>query len=360
VGHGSDFVINGRLGAMRRLGAVIVVLLMALAGCSGVGSSPPEAPSEEVAPHDVPETGPEESPTEDATPAHPVSLPALAERAFDGRELELGRVALKTATQTQYDVTYRSGDLTISGRLAVPTGDGPFPGIVLAHGYIDPAVYRIGQGMTRERAWFADNGYVAFHVDYRNHGASDTDPDHEFHLRLGYAEDVVNAVLALRQWDGPIDPERIAVGGRSMGGGVVYNVLVAQPGLVRAGVVWASISSDSIDNFEMWVRPNRGRAEVAQRIIDAYGDPADPEHADFWAGASARTFFERITEPVQVHHGTADDICPIAWGDATTAALEDAGVETRYEVYQGEGHTFGPQFLDSMERTARFLAEHLG
>jgi dipeptidyl aminopeptidase/acylaminoacyl peptidase len=225
------------------------------------------------------------------------------------------------------------------------------------------AFYRFAFGMTprhRERGYLATLGFVAFHVDYRSHGDSDLDPDHEFHLRLGYAEDVINAVLALRQWEGPLDPARVAIGGRSMGGGVVLNVLVAQPGLVRAAVLWASVSSDSIDNFEMWVRPNRSRAELAQRIIDTYGDPADPDHADFWAGVSPRTFFDRVTEPVQVHHGTADDVCPIVWSDATTSALQDAGVETRYEVFEGEGHAFGPQFVDSMERTAMFLADHLG
>ena len=89
--------------------------------------------------------------------------------------------------------------------------------------------------MTREREWFADHGYIALHVDYRNHAGSDDTDVGEADLRMGYTEDVINAVLALRDWDGPVDDDRMAVGGRSMGGGVVYNVLVAQPGLVDAG-----------------------------------------------------------------------------------------------------------------------------
>ena len=90
----------------------------------------------------------------------------------------------RTAAYTSYDVTYRSRSTTdrgeesyrISGVLNVPTGRGPFPAVVLAHGYIDPAFYVRGQGMTRERGYLASRGYVALHVDYRNHAESDDDP----------------------------------------------------------------------------------------------------------------------------------------------------------------------------------------
>ena len=72
-------------------------------------------------------------------------------------------------------MTYASGDLTISGVLNIPAGPGPFPALVLTHGYIDPAIYRtVGDdaraGLPRPR------GYVVLHTDYRNHAASDDDP----------------------------------------------------------------------------------------------------------------------------------------------------------------------------------------
>ena len=52
----------------------------------------------------------------------------------------------RTAAYTSYTVTYRSGDLRIAAKLDVPTRKGPRPAVVLAHGYIDPAVYVNGQG----------------------------------------------------------------------------------------------------------------------------------------------------------------------------------------------------------------------
>ena len=139
----------------------------------------------------------------------PVSVPGLAEQRHRGDRLRLGAVREQTADYTSYDVTYRSRSTTgpdqqgeeswtISGVLNVPTGRGPFPAVVLAHGYIDPAFYVRGQGMTRERGYLASRGYVALHVDYRNHAESDDDPDYQREMRLGYTADVINAVKALR------------------------------------------------------------------------------------------------------------------------------------------------------------------
>lgn len=154
----------------------------------------------------------------------------------------------------------------------VPAGDGPFPVLVLAHGYIDPDVYVNGQGLLREQDYLARAGYVVLHVDYRNHAQSGNDPRSDVRLRVGYTEDVINAVLAVKQSRLPfLDREQVGLLGRSMGGGVVYNVLVAQPGLVDAAVVYAPVSSNTVENFNRWIRGEPGRDDLARRIIDRYG-----------------------------------------------------------------------------------------
>src|SRR5690606_19326928 len=83
--------------------------------------------------------------------ADPVSIPALIAREQTGSGLRLGRVLARTSAYTRYAVTYEANGLTVSGVMNIPEGDGPFPALVLAHGYIDPAVYVTGQGMPREQ-----------------------------------------------------------------------------------------------------------------------------------------------------------------------------------------------------------------
>jgi dipeptidyl aminopeptidase/acylaminoacyl peptidase len=289
---------------------------------------------------------------------NPVSVPALFDKTYDGRGLRLGAVLARTEDYTSYTVTYRSGALRISGKLDVPRGRGPHPAVVLAHGYIDPAVYVNGQGMRREQDWLARAGYVVLHVDYRNHAGSSKDPAAERRLRLGYTVDVVNAVHALRRTtDVEVDDDRIGLVGRSMGGGVVYNVLVAQPGLVDAAVVFAPVSSRTADNFDRWIRDDPGRSVLADRIARAHGLPEDTPA--FWRAVSPRPYFDRITEPVLIHHGTADDSCPIRWSRVTLRAMKAAGVDARMYTYPGEPHAFIAAWPLSMRRTTAFLRANL-
>ena len=328
------------------------------------GPSAPD-PAEEP-PADPAET---EQPTEAAQPEltarperpdppHPVSLPALAARGFEGGGLRLGRVLYRDAAYTKYFVTYRSNGLLISGTLDVPSGPGRFAALVLAHGYIDPAVYVNGQGLRREQDSLARAGYVVLHTDYRNHAASSKDPAAGRRLRLGYTADVVNAVHALRRTGAvPVDDDRIGLLGRSMGGGVVYNVLVTQPGLVDAAVVYAPVSSSAADNFNRWIRSEPGRDALSDEILSRYGQPR--ENRRFWSQVSPRTYFDQITEPVLIHHGTSDDSCPYRWSRETVRRMRSAGVDVDLLSYPGEEHAFGPAWPLSMRRTVAFFERRL-
>ena len=173
---------------VRRI-AVPVAAMLLLSGCSGSEEPPRATQTSSPAPTtSAPsEPSPTASPTEPdrhhrdrGTGDHAEALPRLPPRLLptqarrrrpppgrrpraDGRLHVVRRVVPQRAP---------AGD----GVLNIPTGAGPFPAVVLAHGYIDPAIYVSGQGMTRERGYLASQGFVAFHVDYRNHAGSDDDP----------------------------------------------------------------------------------------------------------------------------------------------------------------------------------------
>jgi dipeptidyl aminopeptidase/acylaminoacyl peptidase len=350
--------------------SVLVAVALLLAGCSGGGDSGDgaAAPTTPAFPRATPSPRSSATPTDPAStaptsdpPARPVSVLGLAGQRQRGDRLRLGAVRERTPAYTSYDVTYRSRSTTargeesytISGVLNVPTGRGPFPAVVLAHGSTDPAFSVRGQGMTRERGYLASRGYIALHVDYRNHAESDDDPLYQVRMRLGYSADVINAVKALRNADQvPVDDDRIALFGRSMGGGVVLKALVADPGLVQAATVWASVSSLEGQNYRQFIRPDPEDAGLRDQLERVHGTPG--ENPVFWRENSSRPYFDRITEPVLMVHGRIDDTCPPRWATATHHALTRAGVDARLEWYD-DGHAFGPAFNAAMARTVRFL-----
>lgn len=280
------------------------------------------------------------------------SLPAMMSREFNGRGLQLGSVLARTDAYTRYYVTYLSGDLTISGIMNVPVGSGPFPLLVLNHGYIDPAVYTNGRGLKREQDYLARRGYVVLHPDYRNHAASSKDPRTELDFRLGYTEDVINAVLAARELDF-IDTSRVGMLGHSMGGGITQNVLVVRPELVKAAMLYAPVSADVRDNFDRWTR---SRPAVANEIIAAHGEPS--QNLLFWDDLSPKKFINNIQSPIQIHHGTADADVPLVWSQAFHEALVASGKESTLYIYDNEPHELIDQWPLMMQRTVDFFDQY--
>ncbi|MFM1987020.1 MAG: hypothetical protein RIS18_1237 [Actinomycetota bacterium] len=292
---------------------------------------------------------------EQTTKINPVSLEALSQKEFIGSDLVLENVLGENNKFTRYFITYKSGNLKISGIMNVPKGEGPFPTLVLAHGYIDPAIYTTGRGLAREQKYLAERGYVVLHTDYRNHAESDDDPDIDINFRLGYTEDVINAALALRNSDFSfVDKERIGLLGRSMGGGIAFNSMVVKPGLFDAYVAFAPTSSNVVDNFNRWTRMN---FEIVKEIENRYGLPDD--NPEFWNGISAINYFDKVTEPLLILHGTEDESCDIRWSETTTKVLQDAGKSVEFIKYEGEKHAFIPRWEDSMKETIRFFETNL-
>jgi dipeptidyl aminopeptidase/acylaminoacyl peptidase len=135
---------------------------------------------------------------------------------------------------------------------------------------------------------------------------------------------------------------------------VVYRALQMAPGLVDAAVVFASVSSDEADNYEQFSGPSPYWDFVDQR----WGSPQ--QNPQFWRGISADQHFDRVTEPVLMHHGRLDDVCPPDWATHSARAMERAGVDVTLRWYDDQGHTFDDAALGSaLRRSLRFLEQHL-
>lgn len=333
-----------------RLAATVAIAAVALlaAGCTGT-------PEPDATPTAPPPTVESPAPSPESTPQptfDDVSLPAQFERPVRGGGLERVGPAEDRGAYTRQEVTYRSDETTISGVLLEPAGDGPFPAVVLNHGYIDPAVYVTGQGMAREQDFLAREGWVVLHTDYRGHAASDPAGPLEHDVRLGYARDALAAAKTLRQLDA-VDPDRVAMFGRSMGGGVTLNALVMEPDVVDAAVVHASVSSDFVDNLRQFTEPNR--PERVEAMSERWGSPE--ESPGFYGDLSSRTYADRVEAPVLMIHGALDDTCPVEWARESERIFTEEGADVTLRVYDREGHTFDADWPDAMRRTLAFLAD---
>lgn len=159
-------------------------------------------------------------------------------------------------------------------------------------------------------------------------------------LREGTAlEDLAAAVLpgtdsaiAL----GLADPNRLAVMGHSYGG---YSVLAL---LVQTERFKAAISSGGFSNlFTQYGMLRDDGSAVGVGMLERGsgrmgGHPW--ELRDRYIANSPYFFFDRVTTPVLLMHGSADRTVPVAAADETFVALRRLGKTVEYARYEGEEH----------------------
>ena len=296
------------------------------------------------------------SPTATATATpHPyagLTIDDLTARAYGGGEIAIEDVLEITHTFTRTLISYPSDGLTVYGFMNEPAGAGPFPVVLVLHGYIDPARYRTLAYTSRYADALARAGYLTIHPNYRNYPPSDTGPNE---LRIGFAIDVLNLIALVGEQagrEGPLAqaaPAQIGLFGHSMGGGIAQRVMTVNPD-VRAVLLYGSMSGDDKRNFEQVVVISGG-----ERGNEEAGIPT----ADLLA-VSPVYYQDRITAAVSIHHGEADEQVPVEWSVELCRQLGELGLDPECFFYPGRPHTFGgedDQLL--LTRAIDFFGRHL-
>ncbi len=140
------------------------------------------------------------------------------------------------------DVTYRSGDETVHALLYKPTGEGPFPALVVIHEW-----WGLNDWVKQQAEHYADLGYVTLAIDlYRGQVATTPDQAHE--IMRGVPEDRANrdllaATAYLRSLD-TVNPKRVGAIGWCMGGGYALDLAIADPKLKVAVINYGHLASD--------------------------------------------------------------------------------------------------------------------
>jgi dipeptidyl aminopeptidase/acylaminoacyl peptidase len=320
-------------------------VLVNLSACESTNSQVSPLPIEEVPVVESPVTTEVER-SDDCADVREPSLHYYICHPVTGKNLVLSFVESRTAAYTRYAVMYEVGELKLSGVLLIPVGEGPFPLVVTNHGHIDTSVYTRGRGLKREQDALAKAGFAVLHPDYRNHAESDKDPESNKNLRLGYVEDVIGGIVAVRDSELPelqmVDATRVGMIGHSMGGGISMQVAVVAPDLVDAIVLYAPVSSDARKNFERYQLRNQQRVAVVHEVFEEHG--TFDENPQFWDDVSPSEMFDRLKVPVQIHIGSQDESTPPEWSEEIYEQMVEAGAEVEIFRYEGEKHEFIPQW----------------
>ena len=285
-------------------------------------------------------------------PADGRTIAGLRARAYEAGPLEVLRTLSSTPQYTSYAIAYVSDGLRITGYLNVPRGEGPFPVLLINHGYVPPTGYTavVSNYTKREGDYFATRGYLTAGSDYRGHG-NNPGTAAGGHLEPAYVVDALNLLATLKQHP-QADPHRIGVWGHSMGGSIAERMMVVSKD-VDATVIWAGVSADAGDAWRYGLR-HRPERELRER----YGHPDDDP--GLYRRMSSRAYLADIAGPVQIHHGTADESVPYAHGAELALRLAGAGKAHEFFTYSGAPHNwFGATWNTALGRSLAFFDAHV-
>ena len=319
----------------------------------------------------------------------PYTLDGLRQHDFQSGKIHI-RSTLDDKNQfyTSYLIDYPSDGLTITGVMQVPVGQGPFPVIVMNHGFFPRSAFHSGDGTDRASPYLAEHGYITLASDYRSWGKSDIGPSFFY---SGLVIDVINLIKAIPSIP-QADPSRIGIWGHSMGGGVTTKVLTVISGLdtpvagapgdstsVRAAVLYSPVSADDADIIGRWGMGCFGDISEGEQIVGCnssdvipFDMPRNLQDAYRFAATDADTLkkispiyhLDLINVPIQIHYGTEDGKLlsgtPPEWSVKLTQGLRDAGKDVELWQYEGQSHSFiGQPWFDFMNRSLRFFDKYV-
>ena len=213
--------------------------------------------------------------------------------------------------------------------LALPDGDGPFPGIVVIH-----EIFGLNENIRQIAQRFSQEGYVALAVDLFSTGSRVACLLRIFHgmllrpLANGIVADLQAAVDFLKRWP-EVDPGRVGVIGFCMGGSYALQLACVADPLTGSG---QALQAASVF-YGMNPRPLESVAHACP-IVGSY-----PER-DFTASAA------RQLEPLLEKHSIPHDI--------------KIYPETRHSFFNDTGPGYRPEAAaDAWRRTLAFFDTHL-
>lgn len=361
---------------------LVFFISISLASCQSSSSvsvpatvPPPQIVTETASPSPIPTV----TFTASATPTieeliFPYTIEGLRQHKYQSGDIQIRSTLDKNDSFTTYLIDYPSDGLNISGVMQIPAGAGPFPVIVLNHGFFSRSAYQSGDGTDRAAAFLAKHGYITLASDYRSWGDSDIGNSFFYSGLVIDVINLLNAIPSLRE----ADPNRIGMWGHSMGGGVTMKVLTVDA-RVKAAVLYSPVSADQVDVINRWGIGCFGDIARGEQIIGCNSSDIIPETVPFnlqrayrlaasdvttLKSVSPINYLDAIHIPIQIHYGTEDGKVlsgtPPEWSVKLTQALRDSGKDVELISYEGERHSFiGQPWFNFMERTLKFFDKNV-
>lgn len=284
---------------------------------------------------------------------HPLSISAMKRMAFQS-EIVLDKKVRETDKFVSNVVSYTSEGLKLYALMNVPKGippQGGWPVVIVNHGYIPPEKYSTENSYINTSGYFANAGFLVLKPDYRGHDRSNGQAG-TLEARIAYGIDVLNLIAGIKNLS-VANSENIFMYGHSMGGDVTLRVLEVCGGCVRAATLWAPAVADWPESSLYFSRrsdPDR-LAKLQKQLSDFFNE-------DQYNQVSTIEQVSLVQVPIVIHHGTADESVPFAWGEHLRDVLVSQGKYVEFYDYPGDTHDIPKNWGIALSRDIKLFRDN--
>ncbi|HEX7017971.1 MAG TPA: hypothetical protein VF209_03635 [Patescibacteria group bacterium] len=262
-------------------------------------------------------------------PLQQYSFTNLANREYLPADIKIERTLETRDDFTSYLFSYMTTDRKITGVLNVPTNapaSETLSAIVMIRGWVPKESYYSGMGTENAAAVLARNGYVTLAPDFLGHGESDPEVDDEWGSRFIRPIHVIELIKGVQQKGVPTAPATseastlqpiasVGLWGHSNGGQIAMSVLEIT-GEPMPTVLWAPVLAPFPYSILYFSDEEYDEGKATRKIVTMLEE--DYDVFDF----TITQHLDRLTAPIQLHHGTADEAAPIVWSDEFMEKVE--------------------------------------
>lgn len=285
-------------------------------------------------------------------PLEKYTIERLATRLPAGSQIMLDTATATTSAYTAYTFHYLTDGKKVTGLAHIPNGKGPFPVIVQFRGYVERSIFESGVGTRRSAEVFASNGFISLAPDFLGYGGSDMPENDVFEERFSTYTAVLDLLASVPSLS-IADSGRIGIWAHSNGGQIALTILEIT-GKPYPTTLWAPVTKLFPYSILYYTDDADDHGKFLRKKLADFEKDYDIENY------SLTNYLDRITAPMQLHQGTADDAVPVKWNEAFVTVLQDKKKDIEYFVYPGADHNLSPSWNTVIARDIQFFRLRLG
>lgn len=243
------------------------------------------------------------------------------------------------------EISIPNGENTIYGMAYIPHGDGPFPAIILSHGYNG-----CNTDFASDCLFYAKQGYIAYSFDFCGGSGKSKSTGKSTDMTIFTEKSDLIAIVDYFAKMDKVDSNQLFLMGGSQGGLVTALTVEEKADMIKGMILY----------YPALCVPDDWRKTYPTKDMI-------PEEVDFWGLKLGKGFFETIHDfyvfdnigsfdkDILIIHGDKDNIVPLSYSQKAKEKYKSVELITM----TGEGHGFSPNGSQTArEAVLEYLVEH--